>query len=62
MNIVIAMLLEKSLGHAGWDFNKLTDTEKEIIRNQRVLDEIQSMVDYEIQYCNLDDVALILED
>jgi hypothetical protein len=50
------------LGHAGWDFNKLTDTEKEIIRNQRVLDEIQSMVDYEIQYCNLDDVALILED
>ncbi len=62
MNIVIAMLLENSLGHAGWDFNKLTDAEKEIIRNQYVLDEIQSMVAYEIEYSNLDDVALILSD
>lgn len=60
MNIVIAMLLENSLGHTGWDFNKLTDTEKEIIRNQAVLDEIQSMVSYEFEYSNPDDVAMIM--
>ena len=52
MNIVIARLLGYSFNPIDWDYEKLTEHEKEIIENQYVLDEIHDMVQEEFDHFN----------
>lgn len=44
MNIVIAKLLRYSFEGIDWDFNRLTLTEKRIVKSQAALDEIKASV------------------